>query len=96
MTSVQLTAHLSLDNTPNHFTLVIITMTTPITPRVALVTGCSEPESLGAQLALSLAKEHGFRVFATARNVKSLSGLAAEGLDVSMPLPPFPLPANLP
>ncbi|KAL1412205.1 hypothetical protein Q8F55_003216 [Vanrija albida] len=49
--------------------------------RVALVTGCSEPDSLGAQLALSLAKTHGFRVFATARNAKSLAGLAAEGLD---------------
>ncbi|WOO80063.1 NADPH-dependent 1-acyldihydroxyacetone phosphate reductase [Vanrija pseudolonga] len=54
---------------------------TTTTPRVALVTGCSEPGSLGAQLALSLAKEHGFRVFATARNTKSLAGLAAEGLD---------------
>lgn len=49
--------------------------------RVALVTGCSEPASLGANIALGL-KRRGFRVFATARNVATMSGLAAEGLEV--------------
>lgn len=50
--------------------------------RVALLTGCGEPTSLGAALALAL-KAHGLRVFATARNVGGMAGLAAEGIDVS-------------
>ncbi|WOO80065.1 Short-chain dehydrogenase cctT [Vanrija pseudolonga] len=48
--------------------------------RVVLITGCGEPTSIGAALALEL-KAHGLRVFATARNVGSMAGLAAEGID---------------
>ncbi|WOO79829.1 NADPH-dependent 1-acyldihydroxyacetone phosphate reductase [Vanrija pseudolonga] len=49
-------------------------------PRVALITGCSEPTSLGAHLALEL-KRRGFRVFASARKLSTMDALKAEGLD---------------
>ncbi|KAL1409439.1 hypothetical protein Q8F55_003422 [Vanrija albida] len=52
----------------------------PQPPRVALITGCSEPSSLGAHLALEL-KRRGFRVFATARRLATMEHLRAEGLD---------------
>ncbi|WOO80062.1 Short-chain dehydrogenase cctT [Vanrija pseudolonga] len=48
-------------------------------PRVALITGCSEPTSLGAALALEL-HHLGVKVYATARNGSTLAHLAAEGL----------------
>ncbi|WOO80066.1 Short-chain dehydrogenase cctT [Vanrija pseudolonga] len=57
-------------------------MTQTTGKRVALITGCSEPSSLGALLALELAKVHDYRVFASARRVETLKGLAAEGLDI--------------
>ncbi|KAL1412207.1 hypothetical protein Q8F55_003218 [Vanrija albida] len=59
-----------------------MTQTQATDKRVALITGCSEPTSLGALLALELAKVHGYRVFASARRVETLKGLAAEGLDI--------------
>ncbi|GFZ48178.1 hypothetical protein JCM24511_05926 [Saitozyma sp. JCM 24511] len=48
--------------------------------KVALVTGCSEPHSLGAALSLDLLRR-GFRVFATARRIKTLAPLQAKGCD---------------
>jgi NADP-dependent 3-hydroxy acid dehydrogenase YdfG len=50
--------------------------------KVALVTGCSEPHSLGAALSLDLLRR-GFRVFATARRIETLAPLQAKGCDVS-------------
>ncbi|RSH85213.1 hypothetical protein EHS25_005020 [Saitozyma podzolica] len=49
--------------------------------KVALVTGCSEPHSLGAALSLDLLRR-GFRVFATARSIKTLAPLQAKGCDI--------------
>lgn len=49
--------------------------------RVALITGCSEPTSIGAAIALELHKR-GVRVFATARRVETLKPLAEAGCDV--------------
>ncbi|WOO80226.1 NADPH-dependent 1-acyldihydroxyacetone phosphate reductase [Vanrija pseudolonga] len=49
--------------------------------KVALITGCSEPISLGANTALAL-HERGYRVFASARNIKTLEPLRVQGLDV--------------
>ncbi|WVQ77981.1 hypothetical protein IAT38_000062 [Cryptococcus sp. DSM 104549] len=51
------------------------------TQRVALITGCSEPESIGANIARQLAKK-GWRVFATARKVETMKGLEEEGCDL--------------
>lgn len=51
--------------------------------RVALVTGCSRPESLGAALCRELLND-GFRVFAKAQHVESLADLQAAGCDVSV------------
>lgn len=48
--------------------------------RIALITGCSEPTSVGATLALDL-QRRGYRVFVSARNDATLKPLAAEGLD---------------
>jgi NAD(P)-dependent dehydrogenase (short-subunit alcohol dehydrogenase family) len=63
-------------------------MTLPSNQRVALVTGCSEPHSLGAALARALLVK-GFVVYATARNVGTMEGLAAEGCKVSVVLRRF-------
>lgn len=49
--------------------------------RVALITGCSEPNSIGANLALDLVRR-GWRVYATARKVETLAALKAEGAHV--------------
>ncbi|WVQ85604.1 hypothetical protein IAT38_007770 [Cryptococcus sp. DSM 104549] len=54
---------------------------TTSTKRVALITGCSEPKSLGANLALALLVK-GWRVFATARKVETMRGLQDDGCDV--------------
>lgn len=71
-----------------------LTMTQTSGKRVALITGCSEPSSLGALLALELAKVHDYRVFASARRVETLKGLAAEGLDVSTTPRPRAIPSH--
>lgn len=63
-------------------------MSFPSARRVVLMTGCSEPNSLGAGLARAfLAK--GFIVYATARKVESMKQLAAEGCQVSYALSAF-------
>jgi NAD(P)-dependent dehydrogenase (short-subunit alcohol dehydrogenase family) len=54
----------------------------PQTRRVALVTGCSEPESLGASLALSLLGR-GYKVYTTARKLESMKQLEGAGCEVS-------------
>lgn len=46
--------------------------------RIALITGCSEINSLGAAFALDLLRR-GWTVFATARNEKTLAPLAEAG-----------------
>lgn len=53
----------------------------PIDPtkRVAIISGCSEPTSLGAAFAHDLLARGGWTVFATARNESTLSGLADAG-----------------
>ncbi|RSH90013.1 hypothetical protein EHS25_001346 [Saitozyma podzolica] len=48
---------------------------------VALVTGCSEPESLGAALALNLLGR-GYKVYATARKLESMKQLEGKGCEV--------------
>lgn len=50
--------------------------------RVALITGCSEPHSLGASLALDLLAR-GWKVIATARKLETLKDLEAAGCLVS-------------
>ncbi|CAD6590295.1 MAG: hypothetical protein TREMPRED_005687 [Tremellales sp. Tagirdzhanova-0007] len=62
-------------------------MVTANSNQVALITGCSEPGSLGASLALELRKR-GWQVIATARKIETMKLLATEGchlvsLDVS-------------
>ena len=54
-----------------------------IEQKAALITGCSEPDGLGANTALELLK-HGFRVFATARNVSTMTSLEKAGCGVSV------------
>ncbi|KAL1406612.1 hypothetical protein Q8F55_008318 [Vanrija albida] len=49
--------------------------------RVALITGCSEPTSIGAAIALELLSR-GVRVFATARRIATLKPLAEAGCDI--------------
>ncbi|ORY29651.1 hypothetical protein BCR39DRAFT_165923 [Naematelia encephala] len=49
--------------------------------KVALVTGCSEPTSLGAGFCRDLLRR-GWRVFASARKVETMDELRAEGCDV--------------
>jgi NADP-dependent 3-hydroxy acid dehydrogenase YdfG len=44
------------------------------TPEAALITGCSEPNGFGACVALELARK-GYRVFASARNIKSMKAM---------------------
>lgn len=46
--------------------------------RVAVITGCSEPQSLGAAFARELLG-HGWTVFATARKLQTLAPLKATG-----------------
>jgi NADP-dependent 3-hydroxy acid dehydrogenase YdfG len=50
--------------------------------KVALVTGCSEPDSLGAALALNLLSR-GYKVYATARKLESMKQLEGKGCEVS-------------
>jgi NAD(P)-dependent dehydrogenase (short-subunit alcohol dehydrogenase family) len=52
--------------------------------KVALVTGCSEPESLGAAMASSLLSR-GWKVYATSINVDSMANLREAGCDVDLP-----------
>jgi NAD(P)-dependent dehydrogenase (short-subunit alcohol dehydrogenase family) len=54
----------------------------PITSRVALVTGCSEPHSIGAAIVRDLLKRD-FVVYATARKVETMKELATDGAKVS-------------
>jgi NADP-dependent 3-hydroxy acid dehydrogenase YdfG len=54
----------------------------PVQTKVALVTGCSEPESLGAALALNLLGR-GYKVYATARKLESMKQLEGKGCEVS-------------
>jgi len=54
--------------------------------KVALVTGCSEPSSLGAALCESLLSK-GWRVFASARKIEALDGLKEIGCEVSSGAP---------
>lgn len=78
----------SVSTTLNKLSLSPLRSVMPIESRkVALVTGCSEPHSLGAALSLDLLRR-GFRVFATARRIKTLAPLQAKGCDVgSVPSP---------
>jgi NADP-dependent 3-hydroxy acid dehydrogenase YdfG len=50
--------------------------------RVALVTGCSEPTSLGVATVHRLHK-NGWKVIATARKVETMQALKSSGIDVS-------------
>jgi len=50
--------------------------------RVALVTGCSEPDSLGVATVQHLHKR-GWRVIATARRIETMQALKASGIEVS-------------
>jgi NADP-dependent 3-hydroxy acid dehydrogenase YdfG len=52
------------------------------TRRVALITGCSEPQSLGVATVRQLQKR-GWRVIATARKAESMRALQEDGVDVS-------------
>ncbi|KAF2001216.1 hypothetical protein P154DRAFT_174652 [Amniculicola lignicola CBS 123094] len=49
--------------------------------KVALITGCSDPTSLGAALALNLLKR-GWKVYATAIDVASMADLHRSGCEV--------------
>ena len=49
--------------------------------RVALITGCSDPSSLGAALALCLVKK-GWKVYTSALEVESMASIKAEGCEV--------------
>ena len=51
--------------------------------RVALITGCSDPSSLGAAFALDLLKR-GWKVYATAIEIDSMSSLKTAGCDVRL------------
>lgn len=59
-------------------------------PKVALVTGCSHSQSLGAAVSLDL-KGRGWRVFASARRLDSegMVGLKLAGVEVSSGWPCF-------
>lgn len=50
------------------------------TRRVAVVTGCSEPASLGAAFCLEL-QSRDYRVFATARKLETMKGLKDKGIE---------------
>ena len=58
-------------------------MVTANSNQVALITGCSEPGSLGASLALELRKR-GWQVIATARKIETMKLLATEGCHVGV------------
>ena len=47
---------------------------TPISRSFALITGCSEPNGFGSNIALELTRK-GYRVFASARRAKAMSFL---------------------
>jgi NADP-dependent 3-hydroxy acid dehydrogenase YdfG len=49
--------------------------------RVALVTGCSEPQSLGVATVRHL-QSKGWRVIATARKAETMQALSESGVDV--------------
>lgn len=49
--------------------------------RVALVTGCSEPQSLGVATVRHL-QSKGWRVIATARKAETMRALQESGIDV--------------
>ena len=51
--------------------------------RVALVTGCSEPSSLGVAIVKHL-QAKGWRVIATARKIETMQALETSGVDVSL------------
>ena len=54
--------------------------------RVALVTGCSEPNSLGVATVKHL-QSKGWKVIATARKVETMKALKATGVEVGLSLP---------
>jgi NAD(P)-dependent dehydrogenase (short-subunit alcohol dehydrogenase family) len=60
-------------------------MVGPVMPdqKVALITGCSNPESLGAALALDLLQK-GYRVYATSINKTDMIQLEKSGCDVGI------------
>jgi 1-acylglycerone phosphate reductase len=60
------------------------------TKPVAVITGCSEPKSLGAAFARELLSR-GWTVFATARKISTLEGLKGEGCEVSHTVIDHPL-----
>lgn len=49
--------------------------------RVALITGCSEPNSIGANLTIDLL-HRGWTVYATARKIETLTTLRGAGAEV--------------
>jgi NADP-dependent 3-hydroxy acid dehydrogenase YdfG len=53
--------------------------------RVALITGCSEPNSLGVATVKHLHSK-GWKVVATARKVETMQALKASGIEVCRPL----------
>jgi NADP-dependent 3-hydroxy acid dehydrogenase YdfG len=53
--------------------------------RVALITGCSEPTSLGVAMVKQL-HEQGWQVIATARKVETMEALEAIGITVRYPI----------
>lgn len=55
----------------------------PPTQKVALITGCSDPDSLGAAFALDLIKRGGWRVYASSIDAKSMGELRRAGCEVS-------------
>lgn len=56
-------------------------MATKFGRKVAFITGCSEPASLGAAFALDL-YSRGWRVFVSARKIQTLTGLESAGCEV--------------
>ena len=52
--------------------------------RVAVITGCSDPDSLGAAFARDLLGRD-WMVIATARNVETMKDLKARGCEVGAP-----------
>ena len=53
-----------------------------MTQRVAFITGCSEPSSLGASFALDLLSR-GWKVIASARKLETMQSLEVAGCEVN-------------
>jgi NAD(P)-dependent dehydrogenase (short-subunit alcohol dehydrogenase family) len=71
--------------------LTIYILKMPSTQQVVLITGCSEPQSIGAAMVRDFLCR-GFTVYATARKVETMKDLAVDGAKVSAESPGCILP----